>query len=89
MDQFGLEVVIDLATKPSNQNLQNVGKGIVVFVPDMCRDGGPIDNYVLVGGEEFEQGKLLGCELDRTSSANGPSGREIDLQVGHSNFSGH
>src|SRR5438045_3454673 len=44
-DQLGLEPIVDLSTQPPDQDVQEVGEGIVVVVPHMCGDGSAVEHH--------------------------------------------
>src|SRR3989454_7106110 len=41
-DQLRIEAVVDLATQPPHQHLEDVGEGVMIVVPYVGRDGRPV-----------------------------------------------
>src|SRR5213078_3136660 len=87
-DQLGLEPIVDLSTQPPDQDVQEVGEGIVVVVPHMCGDGSAVEHLARPAEEQLQQGELFRAEIERAAAAAHPARREIHLEVGHAHERG-
>ena len=82
VDQFGLETFVDLVAQIVYVNLDHVGTGVEIDIPDFFGDFRFGQHAPGVAHKKFEQGKFPGREQNFLSaSADGP-GIEVLLQVG-------
>src|SRR2546427_5887593 len=81
-DQLRIEAVVDLATQPPHQHLEDVGEGVMIVVPYVGRDGRAVQDLSGVAHEQLEQGELFRGEAQRAPAAAHLPSRQIHLQVG-------
>src|SRR6185312_1289502 len=81
LDQPRREPVIDLAAQSPHQHFEHVGKRIVVVVPHVRRDRGPIHHFSFVLQEELEQRELLPGEHDVDARPPHPMRAQVDLEI--------
>src|ERR1700759_5349436 len=59
MNQRRLKILIDLLTQPPHININDVGKRVEVFVPDVFGDVAAVNKLTGVQDKEFQQGILF------------------------------
>ena len=69
MNELGLEVAVDLVAEAADEDVDDVGLGIEVIIPDVFEDHGLGDDFVLVAQEVFEEKKFAGLEFDLGGAA--------------------
>src|SRR5229473_148686 len=82
-NQLRLEAVVDLASQPSDQHLEQVGKRVMVVVPHMRGNGGAVEDAAPMQHEQLQQGELLRTEGNRPAAALHLAGPQIDFEVGN------
>src|SRR5262249_8337548 len=80
VNQLRLEIVVDLSTKSSYQDLQDVRKRVVIVVPDMSGDRRAIDHLPLVPSEKLEQSKFFRGQSDLSLRTLHLAGLQIDSE---------
>src|ERR1043166_6140166 len=69
MDELHVEAVVDLAAESPHQHFEDVGKGVVVVVPDVRRDGGALDDLPGMPQQKLEEREFLGSQRNRSAAA--------------------
>lgn len=64
MNELRLEIVIDLCTEATNGDLDDVGVAVEIHVPHLGGDQRARQHFALAAQQQFEQGELLGGEVD-------------------------
>src|SRR3954468_7029362 len=82
LNQFRWVIVVDLPPQSANQNLEDVGEGVVVLVPHVRGDRGSVDNLPVMQNEELEQREFFRRQLNGSPGATYSVTIEIYLQVG-------
>src|ERR1044072_53250 len=69
MDKPHGEAVIELAAESPHQHFEDVGKGVVVVVPDVRGNGGALDDLPGMPQQKLEEREFLGSQRDRSAGA--------------------
>jgi hypothetical protein len=64
MEQFWLKILVNLVPEMGNVDVNKIGRGIEVVIPDLFRDHSPGDDLARVSHEEFKKGVFLRREFD-------------------------
>ena len=81
MDQLLWKVPVHPVSEPAYQDIDNIGLGVEMVVPNMFQDHGFGNNPVGVSHQVFEQGKLTRLKIDVLAGTNDFSLEKIDRQV--------
>src|SRR5207247_7079585 len=68
-DQLRLEAVVDLASQPPDEHLEQIRERIMVVVPHVRGNRGAIEHPPLVQHEQLQQGELLRAGGDGPAAA--------------------
>jgi hypothetical protein len=82
VDELGLEVAVDFVAEAADEDVDDVGLGIEVIVPDVLEDHGFGDDLVLVAQEVLEEEKFAGLEIDFGRAAPDFAGEEVHFEIG-------
>src|SRR5581483_6895801 len=83
MDHLDRKITIDLAAQAVDQDVDDVGLGIEVIIPDMLQDHRLRDGSAGVSHQIVEQGELFRLKLDLPSAAGDLPREEVELQLPH------
>ena len=64
MEQFGLKIFIDLISKMRDVNINDVGSGVEMVIPHVCRNHRSGDDLTRTSHEVFKKRVFLGGELN-------------------------
>src|SRR5579863_69288 len=78
MQQSRRKTFIDLASQAADLNVDHIGLGIEVIVPDRFQQHGAGHDLTLMPNQIFEQAKFPGLQGDRLSAALHPTGPQIE-----------
>jgi len=82
VDELGLEVAVDFIAEPADEDVDDVGLGVEVVIPDVLEDHGFGDDLVLVAEEVFEEEEFTGLEIDFGRAAPDFAGEEVHFEIG-------
>ena len=82
MDELRLEIAVDFIAEAADEDVDDVGLGIEMIIPDMFEDHGLGDDFVLVPQEVFQEEKFAGLEIDLGGAAPDFAGEEVHLEIG-------
>ena len=83
LDQLDGVLIVDFATEPPHQHLEDVSERVVILVPDVRGDRGPVNDLSMMKHEKLQQGEFFRGQLDRIPGASHALRIEIDLEVGN------
>jgi hypothetical protein len=81
LDQLGWVVIVDLAAEAPDENFEDIGKRVVILVPDVRGNRGAIDDLTVMQDKELEEREFFRSQLDWFSTAPHTVPVEINLQV--------
>ena len=81
LKKLRLEVVVNLSSQSSDENLEDVGERIVILVPHMRSNRRAIDYLSRMQHKKFQQPEFLGRELDWPPGPRHTLGFERNLEI--------
>src|SRR5690606_33956258 len=82
MDQLVGKVVVDLQAQAADRDFDAVGIAVEVHVPHLRGNQRLGQYFALAAQQQFQQGKLLGREVDALAVAFYPAADQVHAQVG-------
>src|SRR3569833_4560607 len=82
MDELVIETLVDLDTQPAHRDIDHIGIGAEILIPDLRCNQAAWQHFPLPTQEQFQQGKILGREFDLIASPHGAPSQLIQFQVG-------
>jgi hypothetical protein len=70
---------VDFAAEIVDVDIDDIGHGVKIEFPHLLDDRGARNGLALMAHEEFEEGELLGAEIDRMAPALDDVGNTIDF----------
>src|SRR3954470_19273907 len=81
MKQRFFEAVVELAAEAADVDVDDVGAGIEMIVPNLLEKHGPGDHAPLVAGEIFEQQIFARLEVELLAVALHRAGQGVNLEI--------
>jgi hypothetical protein len=82
MDEFEVEVAVDLGAEAADHDIDDIGLGVEAIVPDVFEDEGFGYGAAGVAHEVFEELELAGLEFDFFAGAVDGAVDEVEFEVG-------
>lgn len=81
MEQFGFPFGVEFGTQAFDGCFHHVGVGIKTNVPNQFGDDGFGNDLRLSAGQDLQQGKFFGGEVEPAVSASCPMRHQVDVQI--------
>src|SRR5438132_3995173 len=81
MQQRAFEPVLELAPKPADMDVDDVGRGVEVIVPHLLEKHGARDYPPFVAGEIFEEQIFARLQFDLLAAALHRPRQQVDFEV--------